>query len=612
MPNAFNFGISPFDCLGSEERRLVRDSLDIAYFREGETILAPGAAATRLYVIVKGHVAEYDGDEQVANFGPDDTFDGRSLVAGRASTRFVCAEEVVAYELAREAVNTLIGGNANFGALLFSDLSRKLGALAERHQQREMQALAMARVDEAYLRPAYVVDASTDIVEVARLFQQHRTTCVLVQDPAGGKDATRMGIYTTTGLQRAILDGRPLSELTVGELATYPLVTIRPEAPIFDALALLIKHRVHRLVVADGDRVLGVLEQLDALSFLSNHSYLITVQVAEAQDLESLEKAAQQITRLIALLDRGGTRVGQIARLVKELNGALFERTWQLAAPAELVAASCLFVMGSEGRGEQLLKTDQDNGLVIRDDFRIDPAELAAACDRFSGALRRFGYPDCPGRIMVSNPAWRRSVSEFSQEVRGWLMRPDPERLMSLAIFLDAHAVCGDASLLATVRAEVDGLVASDDAMLGRFAGAIDAFPEAGPSAWWNRLFLLGENDAESVDLKKAGIFPLVHGARSLALEHHVGATGTIARLDALFAAGCLPRDVATDLGEALGVLMSIKLRAGLLEIDAGRPVSGLVRLKEMSSLDRDLLKDALAAVKRFRALVRHRYHLDG
>ncbi len=611
MPNAFNFGISPFDCLGTEERQLVRDSLDIAYFREGETILAPGAPATRLFVIVKGHVAEYEGDEQVSSFGPDDTFDGRSLVAGRATHRFVCTEEVVAYELAREAVNTLIGGNANFGALLFSDLSRKLGALAERHQQREMQALAMARVDEAYLRPAYVVDADTDIVEVARLFQQHRTTCVLVRDAGGAQDASRMGIYTTTGLQRAILDGRSLSQLPVGELATYPLVTIRPEAPIFDALALLIKHRVHRLVVADAGRVVGVLEQLDALSFLSNHSYLITVQIAEAQDLESLGDAARQITRLIALLDRGGTRVGQIARLVKELNGALFERAWQLVAPADLVENSCLFVMGSEGRGEQLLKTDQDNGLVIRDGFQVEAAALADCCERFSAALRTFGYPDCPGRIMVSNPAWRRSASEFSAQARGWLLRPDPASLMSLAIFLDAHAVTGDPGLLAQVRASVDGLIASDDALLGRFASAIDAFPEAGPSAWWNRLFLLGEHDSESIDLKKAGIFPLVHGARSLALEHHVGVTGTIPRLDALFAAGCLPRDVATDLGEALGVLMSIKLRAGLQEIDAARPVTGLVRLKELSSLDRDLLKDALAAVKRFRGLVRHRYHLD-
>ena len=609
MPNAFNFAASPFDCLGAAEKQLVRDHVDIAYFPEGETILDPGHEPTHLFIVVKGHVSQLDGDEVVATYGRDDCFDGRSLIAGRASHRFVAAEEVIAYQLARQAVNALIATNATFGALLFSDLSIKLSALAERHGQREMQSLAMAKVEDAFLRPAHVVSGDTDIVAVARLFQRERTTSVLVREGDGG--APRLGIFTTSGLQRAILDGRPLATLPVRELATFPLITIAPDAPLFDALALLIKHQVHRVVVAEGSRIVGLLEQLDALSFVSNHSYLITVQIVQAGDLAALKAAAHQITRLIALLDRGGTRVSQIAKLVQELNAKLFERAWQMVAPPDLAAASCLFVMGSEGRGEQLLRTDQDNGLVLRDDFAIGEAELAAACARFSAALADFGYPECPGHIMLSNPAWRRRASEFTATVRQWLLRPDPEGLMALAIFIDAHAVAGDAALLAGVRGEVDRLVASDDALLGRFASAIDLFPEAGTGAWWNRLLSIGEQDRDTLDLKKAAIFPLVHGVRSLALERHVGPTGTLTRLEALVAAGLLPRDMANDVAEALQFLMGLRLRAGLAELDTGRPVSGTVRPDRMSSLDRDLLKDALAVVKRFRAVVRHRYHLD-
>ena len=611
MPNAFNFAASPFDCLGTAEKQLVRDNIDIAYFRDGETILERGDEATHLFVVIKGYVSQLDGDEVVATFGRDDCFDGRSLVAGRASSRFLAAGEVVAYQLTRQAVNTLISGNATFGALLFSDLSIKLSALAERHSQREMQSLAMAKVEQTFLRPAHVVDGGTDIVAVAQLFQQQRTSSVLVRgDSIDG--APRLGIFTTSGLQRAILDGRPLSELPVRELATFPLVTIAPDGPLFDALALMIKHQVHRLVVADGERIVGLLEQLDALSFLSNHSYLITVQIVQAADLGALKTAARQITRLIALLYRGGTRVSQIANLVQALNAKLFERAWQLIAPPELVAHSCLFVMGSEGRGEQLLKTDQDNGLVVRDGFKLDAAELAACCERFSAALGDFGYPECPGRIMVSNPAWRRSASDFAATVRHWLLLPTPESLMALAVFLDAHAVAGDASLLARVRAEVDGLVAADDALLGRFASAIDSFPESSPAAWWNRLLLIGEQGHETIDLKKAGIFPLVHGVRSFALEQHIESTATVARLEALVAAGRLPQAMASDLGDALQLLMALKLKAGLAELDTGRAVSGGVQLDRLSSLERDLLKDALAVVKRFRILVRHRYHLDG
>ena len=180
MPNAFDFTSSPFDGLDADEQQLVRDAVDIAYFREGETILEPGIEPSHLFVVIKGHVSQFDAGEMVATYGPHDCFDGRSLVAGRATSRFVAAEEVLAYEVAKATVNTLISRNATFGALLFSDLSHKLGALAQRHSEREMLALTTSRVAEAFLRPAHVVDADTGIVAVATLMQAQRTSSVLV------------------------------------------------------------------------------------------------------------------------------------------------------------------------------------------------------------------------------------------------------------------------------------------------------------------------------------------------------------------------------------------------------------------------------------------------
>lgn len=604
MPNAFDFSASPFDCLDAHEQRLVRDSVDIAYYRADETILDPGMVPAWLCVVIKGHVSQFDGQELVSTYGPADCFDGRSLVAGRASSRFVAAEEVLVYQLAKAAVSELISRNATFSALLFADLSIKLHALAQRHSQRELQAVTMARVAEAFLRPARVVEGAMSIVGVAAEMQAQRASSVLVRDGA------RLGIFTNTGLQRAIVDGRPLHTLAVRELATFQLVTIAPDAPLFDALALMIQHQVHRLVVAEGEHIHGLLEQLDLLSYLSNHSYLITVQIVRAQDLAALRAAAAQITRLVALLYRGGTGVGQIGRLVQALNAKLFERTWQLIAPPALQAGSCLFVMGSEGRGEQLLKTDQDNGLILRDDLDLPAADVADACQRFSAALRDFGYPDCPGGIMASNPAWRRSQSDFRHQVRQWLLTPDPEGLMALAIFIDAHAVAGDAALLAGVRAEVDKLVAADDALLGRFALAIDSFPDA-TSGWWNRLLSIGDTDKAALDLKKAGIFPIVHGVRTLALRDHVHAQGTAARLEALVAAGRLTATMATDLTDSLHFMMGLKLKAGLAETDSGRRMTGLVPADRLSSLERDLLKDALAVVKHFKAIVRHQLHME-
>ncbi|MEN9905605.1 MAG: hypothetical protein RLZZ555_2170 [Pseudomonadota bacterium] len=606
MPDSFNFSASPFDCLTAEERRLVRRSLDVAYYRKGDVLLAPGKAPTHLFVIIKGHVAQWDGEELVGSHGPDDCFDGRSLLAGKVSDRFVASEEVVCYELRQQAVTELIAANARFGALLFSDLGHKLSELSQRQSQHEMQSLTLARVDQAFVRPAHQVDATDDVVKVVKLMQAQRTSTVLVRDAR--QPAPRLGVFSTTGLQKAILDGRPLDQLPVGELATYSLITISPSDQLGDAMALMLSRRVHRVVVVEGDRVLGVLEALDLFSFLSNHSHLIHVQIDQAVDLPALSQAAAQITRMITLMQRSGMRVTLIARLVQQLNARLFERAWQMIAPPGLVANSCLFVMGSEGRGEQLLKTDQDNGLILRDGYQ-PPANLAELCERFSRTLSEFGYPECPGRIMVSNPDWRAHQADFARQVREWLILPDPDSLMKLAIFMDAHPVCGDGELLEQVRRGVLALAPDNEAVIGRFASVIMSFGESS-QGWWNKLFSLGESDS-GMDIKREGIFPLVHGIRSLALARRLTETGTAARIAALVADGTIEPSMGSELSESLSFFMNLKLKAGLAELDTGRTVTGRVDPQQLSSLERDLLKDTLAAVKRFKAVLCQRFHLD-
>ena len=602
MPNAFNFSVSPFDCLDASEQRLVRDQVNVAYFRPGEVLLDAGDVPQHLFVLIKGYVQQFDGSELLATYGPDDSFDGRALVAGRAGSRFVAVDEVLAYELSHEAVNALIASNDTFSALLFSALGQKVQAVAGRNAEREMQSLHMAHVDEALLSPPHAVPADMDIVSVVRLFQAEKTSNVLVRDDVA--QPPRWGIFTTSGLQRAILDGRPLDRLPVGELASWELITVRPDDQVGEALVLMQRHGVHRVVVQDDGKILGLLESLDLFGFLSNHSMLIDRRLRAATDLDALARAAAQMNDMIRRQYRGGTRVALLARLVQDLNGRLFEQAWQLIAPPELVQNSCLLVMGSEGRGEQLLKTDQDNALLLRDGY-VPPDDLPAICVRFSEALARFGYPPCPGNVMLSNATWRGTVQDFARRVRKWLVLPEADSLINLAVFMDAHAVCGDAELLASLRRQVFGMLADDDAMMSRFAAVVDAFGDG--TRWWRRM--LGGGEA-NLNVKKAGMFPLVHGVRSMALAERIDATSTEARIRALQEAGALDAETAQELTESLHFFMGLRLKAGLDEMDRGRPVSGKVDLAGLTPLERDLLKDALAAVRRFRAQLRLRFRL--
>lgn len=606
MPNAFNFAASPFDTLDADEQRLVRDSVDVVYFPQGRTVLGVGESPQQLYVVIKGFVTEFDGDDPVATYGPDDSFDGRALVAGRASHRFVATEEVVAYALAQKAVRQLIGGNAAFGALLFSELGHKLQSIAQRRAQHEWQSLSLARVDQAFVRPLSRVPFHTPVLEAVRTLQQLRASSLLVDGTEGGADRG-LGIFTSTALQRAVLDGRSLDVLPVGEFASFDLARIAHDATLGEAMALMIKRRVRSLVVCEGGEVRGVLEALDLFSYLSNQSHLLTERIEAATDLEGLASAAAQINKLIATLYRSGTRIHLIASIVQQLNARLFERAWGLIAPPDLVANSCLFVMGSEGRGEQLLKTDQDNGLILRDGY-TPPAQLDLLCLRFSQALQQFGYPPCPGGIMLSNALWRQSAQAFGQTACDWLLHHGDEDLMNLAIFMDAHAVCGDAALLAQVQHRLHQLASDNDALLARFASAIDMFGRG--SGWWNRLLGL-DDEEERLHLKKAGLFPLVHGVRALALAHRIEATGTEARIQALVAQQRLSEGLGQDLVHSLHFFMALKLRCGLQELDTGRAVTGTVDVQRLSTLDRDLLKDTLGVVKRFRAQLRQQFRLD-
>jgi CBS domain-containing protein len=139
MPSAFNFSRSPFDALTPEQQARLRGGIDIAYYPEDTVVLEAGAPTTCLWVNIKGHVAQMEGDDTVASLGPEDVWDGRALVAGLSSHRFVASEELLAYQLPRDVLMGLIAENATFGALLFSDLGQKLSALSERSSAHELQ-----------------------------------------------------------------------------------------------------------------------------------------------------------------------------------------------------------------------------------------------------------------------------------------------------------------------------------------------------------------------------------------------------------------------------------------------------------------------------------------
>lgn len=609
MSTHFDFELPPFDTLNAAQQALLDATASLVHFAPGDPVLTPQMEPTHAYLLVQGHVQREAGLLPEASYGPGTLFGARAVLAARASSSSVALDDVSAWQIPQATLQSLLSGNPLFCAAVFGEIARRLSTQEARGEQREFLSLMMARVRDAYVRKPFYVDGALDLVSVCALMHEAAQGNALV------RDGERVGMFTTTDLRDALLrrggaggQGPYLapSAVAVRDVARFDLISVGADSELFEALLLMLRHRVHRVLVRDGAGIVGVLSQLDLMSFVSNHSHLIALQVEQAECVADLKAAALQLDGLVALLQSGGVKVEVIAGMVRVLNAQVFARLWSFVAPAELAANSCLLVMGSEGRGEQILKTDQDNALLLRDGFEC--AALPQATAAFNQALIEFGWPPCPGDIMLTNPLWCAPLATFREHIRGWIYGGDSEGPMRLAIFMDAHAVAGDATLLQQARQFLHDILPDNQAFLARFAGAIEQFQE--PAGWWARLTGQRGRDDAPFDLKKLGIFPIVHGVRSLALQSRITALGTGERLRALVDAQQLDAALARDLLEALHFLMGLRLKNHLAQRQLGRPADNRVRLSALSTLERDRLQDTLGIVKRFRQHLQQHFRL--
>jgi CBS domain-containing protein len=226
--------------------------------------------------------------------------------------------------------------------------------------------------------------------------------------------------------------------------------------------------------------------------------------------------------------------------------------------------------------------------------------------ERFSAALLEFGYPPCPGKIMVTNPYWRRSLSEFKAQIDQWIDRPDEESFMYFSIFFDAEAVAGETALNRELKTYIfSRFDARNDIYMAHFAKLALLFET--PVGIWSSLL----HKDRHIDIKKAGIFPMVQGARSLALKYRVEELSTVERIKELARRQILDEAFARELVEAFDALSTLRLGAQLRAIDAGKAPDNTIHRDELSKIQRDLLRDSLEIVERFKHFITRHFELD-
>lgn len=445
-----------------------------------------------------------------------------------------------------------------------------------------------------------MVEAGTSLHEATRLMRERKVDCLLV------RKRNRYGMVTGTDLLDAVvLRGLALGS-DVAEIASYRLVSADPDDYLFNALIQMTQHQIERVVVMGADhQLVGVVELTDVLSHFSSHSHVIGLRVERASSIEELREAALGLTDLIRALISTGVKIRFTMELLAAMNGRIIAKLFDLCVPLDMRPHICLLVMGSEGRGEQIMKTDQDNALLVRDGL-VWPG-LMDCMRQFSETLISFGFPPCPGNIMVSNPAWVNTIEQWSAKLTQWSQRCDGSAVMNLAIAVDSKPLAGNIALFKVARNAFLRSVQSNEIFFAHFARAALNFDTP--------LTLFGNlRDKELLDIKKGGIFPIVHGIRTMALEQRILETNTFKRIEALVAMGHLERSLGDNLGEALSIFIQLRLAQQIERLgsdSAAERMPNALDLQRLNKLERDLLRDALHVVKDFKKLLALRYHLN-
>ncbi len=601
MPRSFDTQSSPFDRLTEAEAQELVAALDIGYFRSGQTVLERAAPSEHLHVVLKGAIEEMDDEgHTVAVLGPKETLGSRAVVHGSAGARYVAVEETLTYLIPRELLLSLIHRNPGFAAFFYSDLSRKLAEVARSDKGQGLDGVLRSRIGDARLRaPAFIASTAT-IEEAGRRMAELDTNSLFVHD------GERIGIVTGMNLAKAAILAKKPMDSAIRDVTHFEVIQVDENDFVFDALIAMTRHNKRRLMVTREGEVAGILEDIDILGLFAGNSQLIPGRIDRARGLEDLADAARDIQSQVERLYRQGIRVRDIAAITSDLNRHLFRKLFAMVAPASIQAAGCLLVMGSEGRGEQTVRTDQDNGLLLAEP--VPEADLTRFRADFSAALASFGFPPCPGNVMVSNPIWSQTVDDFGQQLRRWVLTPDEDSPMNLGIFFDAEAVAGHPELLARVKRQFVSLMAGETAALAHFARAIDQFP--GPGGMLNTIMATVGRE-EPIDMKKSGTFPIVHGIRSLAIEKGIEATSTVERIERLRETSLFDETFARELTDAFGYFMQLRLKSQVRAHLAGSMEGeSMIRPSDLTTLDRDLLRDALRVVKRFREIVRNHFKL--
>ena len=477
---------------------------------------------------------------------------------------------------------------------------RRFDSYAYRHRNRDIMR-----------KPPVFVEAGTSVhAALARLSDERISAVYVGPDAASGNlKAADAGIVTERDLLRAIArSGAAALDSPVGQIMSKPLAAVPADAFVYRAIGRMNRLKTRHLgVVDESGSVVGALSARDLLRLRAGEAISLGDEIDEAADAQALALAWAKLPQVSDSLRAEDLSGRDIAEVISRELGAL---TRQAAVIAERIMRErgegdppcryAMIVLGSAGRGESLLAMDQDNALIFErgDPDGSEDRWFAAFGALVADILHEVGVPYCKGGVMAKNAPWRGSVATWQSRIDHWIARSNPNDLLSVDIFFDQRAVCGDGSLAVAVRQAAFAAAEGQAAFAKLLVEGISVPRSVG--------FFGGiRTENGRIDLKRSGLFSVVSAARAMAIRYGVMERSTPARLagvKALLHAGAADLDAV---GEAHGVFLDLILSQQIEDISHGMSPSNAVVVKRLSTRDQERLRSSLEAVACVDQLVR-------
>jgi len=592
----------PFDELPLEQVNRIINHIEISYHRKGE-IFQCNEDEAGLRIVRSGAVElRSENNRLLDRIGEGVSFNLMGLNEEQPGIHAVLIEDCLIYYLPANIYQSLRSEFRYFNRFFHSQRSRRVRRAA-RHEPNPSDM--MRPIEDIIGHHLYTVSPQTTIQQCAAKMSENRVSSILVIE-----NENLIGIVTDRDIRsRAVAQGLDLNA-AVSVIMTEQPTSIEQSKTIFDATLTMTQLGIHHLPVMNNGVLCGIISASDLMRAKQDDPVYLVQHISRQTELEPLIEIAKLLPNLMVQWVHAGIRANQVSHIFTAVSDAITRKLIQFAEQklGPPPVPYCWLGFGSQGRAEQLLGADQDNGLIIDDQMQPEHQswfeQLAHyVCD----GLDACGYEYCKGKVMATTEEWRQPLKGWRETVDKWTRSPTEDAVMRVSIFFDLRSVYGDINLCEKLQTYMLEKTSSNSIFLAALAqNALSNIPPLGVF----RRFVVEHNGEheDQVNIKKRGILPIVDIVRLHALANKISAVNTLERLQALEKCKAMSMVDSRNLQDALRVIMQARIENQAKQIIAGEQPDHYLNPDDMSKLLRKQLKDAFSIVKDAQLSVKNTY----